>query len=206
MSGSIQDRKCGTRQLRGSLRKKIGAELCYSEESVDVYNTNRKRKLYEHGDLKCGTDYSDVAMRQAKSEYVKSRYFDMDPIKSIQIMKRNSVGKNIIRDISNDPFKVFIFSQHQIRLWNNVVNEVPLIIDSTTGIAKKLDIFRGEKSHTLGLHLGVVNCKWGQLSVLEGITERQDTVTISTLLQRFIQAGARYPKQTVSVLFIFISR
>lgn len=72
-----------------------------------------------------------------------------------------------------------------------------MIIDAISGIAKKCLLMPNEKSHSLFLHLAVINCDKGQFAISEAITERQDAVTIEYWLKRFIQDGANYPKQVV---------
>ena len=172
--------ECRKRQLRGPLRKVIGAEL--SEASVDVYQAEKRRELQQHGDPEPPTLYSDKVLRQAKHEFIVSQYLDRDPLKALQKLKRTPMGKNVIRHIGLEPFFIYIFSSHQIRLWNMFCTKVPLLVDSTTGVAQKISTFP-EKSHTLELHVGVINCRFGQLAVFEGILERQDTVSIKNLFE-----------------------
>lgn len=191
---------CKKRQLRGIERKKIGNEL--KDESVDVYRTSVKRQLQQDGDPDPPHLYNDRVYRQAKAECVRSQYLHKDPLEALKIMKRIALGQNIIHQIGCDPFFINIFSSHQIRVYNDCVSETPLLIDSTTGVARKLELIPGVKSHTLALHIGVINCKYGQLAVFEGITERQDTVSIEQLLKRFLQGGASYPKHVVRILSI----
>ncbi|KAK0169543.1 hypothetical protein PV328_011905, partial [Microctonus aethiopoides] len=74
----------------------------------------------------------------------------------------------------------------------------PIIFDSTSGIATKIMHAGNTKSHSLYLHLGIINCELGQYAVCSAITEKQDTVTIQGLLLRFIQAGTNHPKQVSS--------
>lgn len=187
--------QCKPRQFRGPKRKQFGVSI--GDGSIDVYHAEQRRTLQEHGDPEPPLLPSQPVMRQAKHEFVKSQYLNKDPIIALQMLKKTALGQNVIRNIGSDPFFVYIFTSHQIRIWNMFSREVPLIIDSSTGIARKLDRL-GSKSHTLALHLGVINCKYGQLAVFEGVTERQDTLTIEYLLKRFLQLGAKYPKQVVS--------
>lgn len=199
ITGLVNNGICGKRQLRGQTRKDIGAKLYNTGKSVDTFRANYRREIQEHGEAEQGHLWSDRVIRQSQTDYVNSKYFDKDPVEAIKIMKSKFIGRNTNHNIGADPFHVFMFSPHQVRLWNQLGVEHHSCIDFTTGIARKLKMYGNKKSHTLALHLGVINCDYGQLAVFEGITERQDTVTIEQLLKRYIQAGAGYPKQIVSI-------
>ena len=137
-------------------------------------------------------------MSKAKSDDKKSHYLDKNPVLALWILKRKNKGMNVIQHVACDPFFIYIFSNYQIKLWNLYSNKTPIIFYSTSGIASKIIHPDNTKSHSLYLHLGVINCDLGQYAICSAITERQDTLTIQGLLLRFVQAGANIPKQVVS--------
>ncbi|KAK0072603.1 hypothetical protein PV326_014302, partial [Microctonus aethiopoides] len=72
--------------------------------------------------------------------------------------------------------------------------------DLVSALSTKIMHAGNTKSHSLYLHLGIINCELGQYAVCSAITEKQDTVTIQGLLLRFIQAGTNHPKQVFKPL------
>lgn len=108
---------------------------------------------------------------------------------------------NIIRDIGLHPVLVYIWSPHQIQIYNKLikVENSSLCIDATGGIAKKILHVNGEKSKNIFLYHGVLHTENVQCAVTSMFSERHDTVTISTWFMRWAQSGAEYPKEIVSI-------
>lgn len=125
----------------------------------------------------------------------------MDPIKALGIMKRLTVtGQNVIRNIGYDPVHVHFWSAHQTRVYNQKLREekVPLIIDSTGRISFEVKHAGNKKSQHLFLYLGVIRCHAGQFSIVQQISEKQNTVATHYWLMSWIHSGAMYPQEVVS--------
>ncbi|CAH1183973.1 unnamed protein product [Phaedon cochleariae] len=125
--------------------------------------------------------YNADVLRVAKHECIRMQYLDQDPIKAIAILKKSSVGQNVIRDIGYDPFHVTIASAHQIRVFNkmNRICETNLSIDATGGVAKKIVHVDGRVSK----HIFLYNA------------ESHDMASISKWLLGTIRCGMEFPRQ-----------
>lgn len=97
----------------------MGAEL--ENQSVDFYMSQQRRLLQSHGDPNPPTLYPEQVLRNAKHENISRQYKHPDPITSLKIMERSSIGIDVIREIGSDPFFVSICSTHQIRLHNRYI-------------------------------------------------------------------------------------
>lgn len=190
------DNECGKRQIRGSSRKRVANEI--GNQEVHVYKARKKRELQQQGDPEPPMIARDSVYANIKYENKKANYLDPDPFRAIHILETQPIGKNVIQAIGYRPFFVYIFSGIQVNLWNMYSAKVPLIIDSTSGVCMKITYPNKEKSRSIFLHIGVINCDHGQNVVLAALTERQDTLTIKHLLDRHQQSNGNKPLQCVS--------
>lgn len=197
------DEKCGKRQLRGETRVKIGKEL--EQKSAFAYRNEEATKAVDEGNEEPQRVYSIATLRKIKQEQKLTQYLDVDPIKSLALMKRKSTfGNNVIHDISYDPFSVQFWSSHQVRVYNEKVTEdgASLSIDATGKVAPKVIHVDGNKSKHLFLYTSVLNCKAGPFPVQRQITESHDAVSIAAWLKKWLSSGAKYPSEVVSIYMI----
>lgn len=145
--------------------------------------------------------YNANVLRNAKHQSLKKRYRDSNAISAISKFKRSPEGYDVVRDIGLDPVVVHFWSPHQIRLFNDIAKRehIRLCIDATGGLAKYFMHVDENKSQHIFLYLGVIHCSFGQFAISGMFSECQDTVTISTWLRRWIQSGAKFPKEVVSI-------
>lgn len=194
------DTNCGKRQLRQQTRVEVVKEL--EHKSVELFRSEKARELMKDGvPGEPPHFYSGGVLRTAKSQATKREYLDPNPIKSLGKMKRQTTkGQNVIRDIGFDPIFVHFWSPHQTRVYNQKIREegAPIAFDCSGQVAYEIAHEGGEKSQHFFLYLGVISCHAGQFSVVQQISERQNTVTINTWLEKWLESGALIPKEVVS--------
>ncbi|KAM8701803.1 hypothetical protein ACLKA7_001758 [Drosophila subpalustris] len=139
--------------------------------------------------------YAAPVCRNAKYEAAKKLHRKADPLDAISDLKRSLEGQGVIRDIGKDPVKVYIWSPHQIRVYNKLRKTARLCIDASGGRFIEYVHVDGKKSHHIFLHIAVLHCSIGQFVVSSMLTEKQDMVTITSWLLGWIQSGAQYPKE-----------
>ena len=149
--------------------------------------------------------YGANVLRNAKYQFQQKEYRDPNPIIALSKFKRCPEGQNIVRDIGSDPVKVFFWSPHQIRVYNkiNMLNGSRLCIDATGKLTKCVMHVDGQKSQHIFLYLGVLSSLNMQSAVFAMLSERQDTVSITTWLMTWIQSGADYPKEVVWIFLFY---
>lgn len=190
---------CGKRQIRGKVRLDIGSDL--QAHSVFAYRNDIAANMVDHQDV--GRLPSAEVLRRIKHDYKKSAYLDDDPIKSLGILKRSvPLGQNVIHKIGYDPFFIYFWSTHQIKIYNAKVREegACLAIDATGKVTPKITHANNDKSKHLFLYTGILNCQTGPLPVIRQITECHDAASISDWLRKWLQTGAQYPREVVSVI------
>lgn len=172
---------------------------------MEKFRSDQARSFKDVATTGAPHSYSGNVLRTAVSQKKASEHLDADPIKALGIMKRlTAKGQNTIRHIGYDPTFVHFWSAHQTRLYNEKVQRenVPLIIDSTGKIAFEIKHAGNAKSQHLFLYLGVINCQAGQFSVVQQISEKQNTVAVHNWLLNWIHSGAKYPKEVVIIIYI----
>lgn len=191
---------CGKRQLRGEARSQIGKKL--QQQSVFAYRNEVATKMeYENQNL--GRLPNSSVLRVAKHEYKKSQYLHNDPIVALGLLKRaTALGKNVIQKIGFDPFFVYFWSSHQLKVYNAkmVENDTCICIDATGKVASKIVHANKEKSKHLFLYTGTLHNSSLSVPVMRQVTESHDTASIADWLRKWLQTGARFPKEVVSVV------
>ncbi|XP_041565938.1 uncharacterized protein LOC121467746 [Drosophila elegans] len=188
--------KCGKRQLRGQTRNALVSNL--EKESTLFYRAKKASELMgSDDDLEPPHLYSASVCRTAKYEAGKKRFRKVDPLDAISDLKRSRNGQEIVRDIGRDPVKVLFWSPHQIRVYNKLRKQSALCIDASGGRIMEYRHIDGKKSQHIFLHIAVLHSAFGQFVVSSMLTEKQDMVSITTWLLRWIQTGAQYPKEVV---------
>lgn len=189
---------CGKRQLRGDNRKVIASHLKY--ESVESYRSRVANDLMKEGDTKEPPILQKAhVLRNAKYEIKKKKHLDPNPLTALLKYKKSQEGHNVVRDIGLDPIYVYFWSSHQNRLHNVFIKleEALMCIDASGMLAKNVISEDGEKSQHIFLYIGVLHCSITQFTVFAMFSERQDTVTISSWIMRWIQSGGDIPKEVV---------
>lgn len=181
----------------------VGRSLQGTE--IHVYNATQRRELQKTGGIDPPVLYNEKVLAVAKHDYKKAQYLHTNPIIAISIMKRKPTGVNVIHDLGYDPFSVVICSNFQIKFYNIHSNKGPVAVDTMSNVAQKIVYSDKKKSHTLCMHLVVINTVYGQYTIGTAITERQDAVTIQRCFQRMIQLGANFPLQIVSCILFELS-
>lgn len=180
------------------------AEKLQTKSAFAYRNESAAEDLQDLGRLP-----SSTVLRTLKSEYTKKQFLDNNPVIALSILKRkSSIGRNVIHKIGYDPFFVYFWSSHQVKLYNTQVAEggCSLAIDATGGVAPKIIHVDGRKSKHLFLYTGTLNCPGGLFPVMRQITECQknDTASISDWLKKWLQSGANYPTEVVSCTFLWL--
>lgn len=201
-TASVGQEECGKRQCRGETRKNVVLDL--EHESAEFYRSKKASEMIKEGDSTVPPLlYSANVLRTAKCQSKKRKYLDDDPMTAISKFKRSREGLNIIRDIGLDPIKVYFWSPHQTRLYNKLIKNADssFCVDATGGLAKQIVHVDGKKSQNIFLYHGVLHTANIQCAVTSMLSECQDTVTITSWLMRWAQAGAEYPKEIVRIHF-----
>ena len=84
-----------------------------------------------------------------------------------------------------------------------MLNGSRLCIDATGELTKCVMHVDGQKSQHIFLYLGVLSSLNMQSAVFAMLSERQDTVSITTWLMTWIQSGADYPKEVVWIFLFY---
>lgn len=200
--GTAGTEECGKRECRGETRRKIVKKL--ENASVLSYRTLKAADALREGDTSEPPHlYEANVLSTAKYQFRQKQYKDENPIIALSKLKRCVEGENVIRDIGYDPVKVLFWSPHQVRAYNNFLKmqDCCLCIDATGKLSKHIIHVDGNKSQHIFLYLGVLSYSNGSFTVPAMFSERQDTVTISNWLMRWIQSGAEYPKEVVRITF-----
>jgi len=187
-------KECGKRQLRGQTRNVLAEHL--EKESTLYYRTKTASELMgSDDDVESPHLYYASVCRNAKYEVGKKRYRKADPLDAISDLKRSQMGQNVIREIGKDPVKVLFWSPHQVRVFNKLRKQSSLCIDASGGRYMEYVHIDGLKSQHIFLHIAVLHSPFGQLVVSSMLTEKQDMVTITAWLLRWLQTGAQNPKK-----------
>lgn len=182
--------------MRGPVRQKIAKELCH--KPIDVFRAERANKLMTFEDVEPPHLYKASVLHTAKSEFVKSQYFDSDPIKAICIMKR-SIYPNCIHNVGNDPFFIHYWTNYQLQLYRKYysANISTLYIDATGSIVRKLIRADGTQSGHIFLYHAVINTNGNQLSITQMLSEKHATNNIHFWLLEWTRMGAPHPHEVV---------
>lgn len=151
-------------QLRLPTRKAVIQKM--ETLLTNVYRYNMANNMIE-GEDEHPLLYNTNVLRKAKHEEVSSLYLDRGPIRALSLMKRSSIGRNVIRKIGLDPVSCTFISKE---------NSVALAIDATGDITH----VDGIKNSHLFLYQDVIRCSAGQFPISQMVTESHDTVSIST--------------------------
>lgn len=193
----IQGRgNCKKRYLRNPTRRIIGKEL--QSKSVHVYRAEKAKVLMAEGDAEPPHLYSSPVLHKAKSEAAMADYVDPDALKALVILKSTSL-RNIIHNIGLDPVFVHYWSNHQLNVYKKyaIENNACISIDATGSIIKHLCKADGSVSRLFFLYHCVINCKSGQFSICQMVSESHNANSIHFWLAEWIRSGAPVPKEVV---------
>lgn len=145
--------------------------------------------------------YNADVLRTAKLQALQEKYRNPNPIMACSDLKRSGCCENVVRHIGFDPVLVHFWSPHQIRLYNDLISRehIRMCVDASGEIAKSLKHIDGKNSQHIFLYILVLYCSFGQFTVGSMFSEHQDTVTILTWLLRWLQSGAKCPKELVQI-------
>lgn len=106
---------------------------------------------------------------------------------------------NVIHNIGLDPIFVHYWTNHQLSVYRkySVENDACIFVDATGGIVKKLCKADGSISKHMFLYHCVINCKNGQFSVCQMISESHNANSIHFWLAEWLRSGASVPKEVV---------
>lgn len=145
-------------------------------------------------------------LRTAKYEQRHHLYLDAEPIKALAILKRKTtLGQNVIHRIGYDPFYVYFWSAHQIKVYNAKIIErgASLVIDATGTVSPKITHVDKTKSNHLFLYTGMLYWQGGSVPVIRQVTECHDATSIADWLKKWLKSGAQYPPEVVSHIASF---
>lgn len=168
------------------------------KKSVHVYRAEQAHMLMKEGDPEPPHLYTSAVLRVTKSEIMKKSYIDQDPLKALVILKSSSLN-NIIHNIGLDPIFVHYWTNHQLHVYKRYAleNDACLFIDATGSIIKRICKADGSMSRHMFLYHGVINCKNGQFSIFQMISENHNANSIHFWLAEWLRLGAPVPKEVV---------
>lgn len=117
-------------------------------------------------------------------------------------MKKEDIFKDIIRDFGCDPFFIYYYNPEQIQIYRNYCSNVKypqIIIDATGSVVNNFMKFGLEKTTTLFLYEAIVydRQKSSSFTITNMISERHNTISISSWLMNWMSCNVPKPKQTV---------
>lgn len=140
-------------------------------------------------------------MRRAKSRTLISQRLHEDTIISLSILKHNDQLGSAIRDIGFDKFFIHIWSDLQLKVYNEsyIKKKVRIIsFDAIGGVCIKLKRHGNKMSSAIFLYEGVMSVSDKSFTALSMLSERHDNISIFVWLKRWLRDGAKSPKMTVS--------
>lgn len=105
-----------------------------------------------------------------------------------------------IHSISIDPLIVHYWSTHQLVIYKDLCESyIKISIDATGGLVKKINrsSLNLTSSHIF-LYEAVINCGYGQTSITQMISEKQNCWTIYKWLGNWLNRGIKPPNEAVS--------
>jgi len=186
------------RPLNGAKRCEVGKELFHECAS------NWKRKAVEplnYGDKIPANIYKKSVLRKCKQEESdKALGITIKcPIMSLIQFKHTKYAGSI-HLISADPLIVHYWTPCQLVFYKSIRKSyVRLTIDATGSIVKKIKrTTQNILSSHIFLYEGVLSSDEFQVSVLQMISEKQNTFTIYSWLQSWLNDGVLPPQETVT--------
>lgn len=170
---------CGKRYLRNPTRAIVGKEL--QQKSVHVYRAEKAHMLMKEGDSEPPHLYTSDVLHTVKKETAKAKanYVHTDALQALVILKSTSMN-NIIHSIGLDPIFVNYWTNYQLNIYKKhcMENDTCVFVDATGSIIKKLCKADGSVSKHMFLYHCVINCKNGQFSVCQMISESHNANSI----------------------------
>jgi len=166
------------RQLKGEKRKLIGNQL--TTELASNWRRNQASKM-EFGSISPPNLYRSNVLRKAKQES-KDQILGISlrcPILSLVELKHTQFAGSI-HFIGIDPFLVHYWSNNQVVIYKDLTKEYCCIsVDATGSLIKKI---KRTSLNLLSVHIflyeAVVHTSYGQIPIIQMLSEKQDTQTI----------------------------
>lgn len=190
------------RYLSKQLRTKVASELVDERKKATLWRIEEATRTMNYGDAEPPTLYNNSVLRKAKQEEADRRLHlkGRDPIVNLQYAKYYThIGR--MHDIGVDPFYCFYWSQEQLLLYkldHSKDSNSFLTIDTTGGIAHRLQLPNGEKSHYIFLYQCMSISNRGSYPVFQMVSAQHDVGTISHFLTQLKRNGAPTPRIVVS--------
>lgn len=163
-----------------------------------MYRAEKANMLMAVGNPEPPHLYSSAVLRTAKAETIKANYIHTDPLKALAILKSTSMN-NVIHNIGLDPIFVHYWTNHQLNVYRkySIESDACIFVDATGSIVKKLCKVDGSMSKHIFLYHCVINCKNGQFSVCQMMSESHNVNSIYFWLAEWLRSGASVPKEVV---------
>lgn len=186
------------RPLNGIRRREVGREL------LNECASNWRHKAVEPFDFEDkipANIYDKIVLRKCKQEE-KDKSLGITikcPIMSLIEFKHTKYAGSI-HSISADPLIVHYWTPSQLVFYKNVRKlYVRLTIDATGSIVKNIKrTTQNILSSHIFLYEGVLSCEEFQVSILQMISEKQNTFIIYSWLTLWLNDGVLAPQETVT--------
>lgn len=139
-------------------------------------------------------------MRVAKHRALVSNRLDSDPIVALNKMKYLKDFLNTIHDIGYDKTFVYFWSNLQLQIYKDYSRKEKIItisFDATCGCVRKIKRNENIRSGSIFLYEGVMSIDQHTFTVMYMLSERHDTLSISTWLNRWLRCGVKSPKVVI---------
>jgi len=147
--------------------------------------------LMEEGDPEPPHLYSSDVLRKTKLEVAKAEYIDSDVFRALVILKCSSLN-NVIHNVGLHPIFVHYWTNHQLHIYQKyaIESNACVFVDATGSIVKKICHADGSMSKHVFLYQCVINCKNGQFSVCQMLSESHNANSIHFWLAEWLRSGA----------------
>lgn len=181
-------------RLQGSRRGEIKQVLRH--QTANKYREEQLQKIttkYEPPQLN-----TTITLRKVREEAI-DEFIGYKEFKGLSVTNIKFLHQCGVRKLSMIPFQIIYFSDDQLQFWNEIQNKMlPLSFDSTGSLVKKYTFYKNIKSKTLFYYAIVVGIDGKIIPLLQAILSIHHVSVIQEILDRWLQFGAKIPKEMVT--------